>query len=231
MRSKGAVIKQFWTAVLCAVVLFSFTGSARAQFIASIKTNTISAVHSNWVGNGTYVVGSNTFKDVLEVISGGVLSNGSGYLGYEISGSNNVALINGGTWSNQNNLTVGNDGAGNQLIVSNGGTVFDVQGFIGGNVSSSNNMAVVTGPGSVWSNPGELAVGSQGGGNQLIVSNAGKVFSGYGFVGANSPSSSSNVALISGGTWSNQNNLVVGYGGAGNQLIVSNGGTVFNVQG
>src|ERR1035438_6018147 len=123
MRSKGAVIKQFWTAVLCAVVLFSFTGSARAQFIASIKTNTISAVHSNWVGNGTYVVGSNTFKDVLEVINSGVLSNGSGYLGYAANSSNNAVLVTGAgsVWSNTVDLTVGLSGPRNSLTISNGG--------------------------------------------------------------------------------------------------------------
>src|SRR6266850_369487 len=76
--------------------------SARAQFTASIKTNTINGVVSNWVGNGTYVVGSNTFKDVLQIINTGVLSNGTGSVGYEVSGSNNLAIINGtgSIWKN-----------------------------------------------------------------------------------------------------------------------------------
>ncbi|HUJ09366.1 MAG TPA: hypothetical protein VL171_05010 [Verrucomicrobiae bacterium] len=61
------------------VVVFSANG----QFSANFQTNTISAVTSNWVGNGTYVVGSNTFADVLQITNSGVLSNGTGSIGYD----------------------------------------------------------------------------------------------------------------------------------------------------
>ncbi len=144
---------------------------AHGQFTASIKTNTINGVVSNWVGNGSYIVGSNTFKDVLQIINSGVLSNGFGILGYETSASNNVAIVNNGTWRNQDpvsgNLFVGNNASGNQLIVTNGGTVFSHLADIGGSASSSNNVAVVTGSGSVWSNQVGMYIGVSGAGQSV----------------------------------------------------------------
>ena len=111
-------------AAIVGAMLFSQT--AFAQFIANRQTNTISGVASNWVGNGTYVVGSNTFLDTLRIVSSGILSNGSGIIGYEVAGSNNVAYVigTGAIWSNRNTLTIGNSGGRSQLIISNGADVF-----------------------------------------------------------------------------------------------------------
>ena len=213
-----------WLAIGICVLLVS---TAQAQFTMSIKTNTINGVVSNWVGNGTYVVGSNTFKDVLQVINGGVLSNGLGFLGYETSASNNVAILNNGIWRNQD-LYVGYNGSGNQLTVTNGGKVFSILGELGISASSSNNVAVVSGTGSVWSNEVGLYIGSSGSGNQLIVTNGGNVLTGDSFVGRNA-SSSNNVAVVtgSGSVWSNATVLFLGYDGGGNRLIVTNGGKIF----
>jgi T5SS/PEP-CTERM-associated repeat protein len=176
--------------------------------------------------NLRYVVGSNTFLNALLINTGGVLSNGYGYIGYEIAGSNNVAIINGGVWSNRYYLRVGFYGAGNQLIVTNGGAVFNNYGYLGVNSSSSNNVAVVA-SGGIWSNGSDLYVGDSGAGNQLIVTNGGAVFNNYGYLGVNS-SSSNNVATIagSGAKWENRRDLFVGYFSDTNTLKIGTGGSV-----
>ena len=162
---------------------------ARAQFTTNFETNTISGVTSNWVGNGTYVVGSNTFLDTLIVQSGGVLSNGTGYIGYESSGSNNTAIVRdaGSAWINQATLFVGYQGAGNQLVISNGGVVFSSNAFLSAidSASTTNNTVVVTGAGSVWTNSGGLSIGTVSADNHLIIANGGKVVSQGAAIGDN----------------------------------------------
>jgi len=219
-----------------------FLISANGQFSANFQTNTISAVTSNWVGNGTYVVGSNTFQDALVIQSGGVLSNGTGYIGYESSASYNIAIIrdSGSAWSNRSSFYVGWLGAGNKLVISNGGVVFGL-GTLGESPSSSNNAVVVSGNGSVWNNAvlfagkslgGTLTVGESGAANSLIVSNGGAVDSYSAYLGENS-SSSNNAVLVTGpgSVWTNAGNayLAVGDSGAGNKLVISNGGVVWAI--
>src|SRR5207249_2659350 len=90
------------------------------------------------------------------------------------------------------------------------------------------NVAVVTGAGSRWHHNGNIYVGSDGAGNQLVVSNGGVVLDGVGFVGV-APTSRNNLAVVTGAgsLWTNQNELFVGASGGGNQLVVSNSATVF----
>ena len=209
-----------------------------AQFAANIKTNTINGVISNWVGNGSYVVGSNTFKDVLRVINSGILSNGTGYLGYATGGSNNVAVVTdpGSVWTNSGNLIAGYSGARNSLTISNGGAVFDVIGQLGVNsVSSSNNVVTVTGAGSAWNNQSDLEIGVVGAGNTLTIANGGAVnisaSGGISFVGYDS-SSGNNIVIVAGAgsVWNagSGGDLILGYESAGNILTVTNGGTAFS---
>src|SRR5207247_2236473 len=99
------------------------------------------SVVSNWVGNGTYVVGSNTFLNALIIQSGGALSNGDGYLGFETGGSNNTVLVtgSGSVCSNSADLRVGYAGIGNSLVISNQGAVFNGFGYVGNNSTSRSN--------------------------------------------------------------------------------------------
>ena len=109
-------------AVLLLCALCVSVVQCEAQYTADYQTNIISGVTSNWAGD--YFVGSNTFADVLLIQNSGVLSNGYGYLGYEVSSSNNSVLVTGtgSVWSNGSDLYVGYSGAGNSLVISNGGT-------------------------------------------------------------------------------------------------------------
>src|SRR5664280_2630356 len=80
--------------------------SSNAQYTADFQTNIISGVTSNW--SGEYYVGNTNFADALLIQTNGVLSDSLGFLGNQISSSNNsvVATGTGSVWSS-GNLFVG----------------------------------------------------------------------------------------------------------------------------
>src|SRR5664280_2139465 len=110
--------------------------SSNAQYTADFQTNIISGVTSNWTGE--YYVGNTNFADVLLIQTSGVLFDSLGFLGNQISSSNNNAVVTGtgSVWSNANFLFVGVRGAGNQLTILNGGRVFGGVGDVGNFASS-----------------------------------------------------------------------------------------------
>jgi T5SS/PEP-CTERM-associated repeat protein len=212
---------KFLLSILAAILLAS---NAQAQFAGNNQTNTISGVASNWVGT-FYIVGSNAFLDTLQINSGGVLSNGSGALGYAAGGSNNTAVVSGSgsTWKNATNLYVGFLGVDNQLIITNGGRAIDIEGTIG-YTNAGGDMALISGAGSVWSNTSFFYVGYSGSGNQLIVTNGGSVWSGAGYVGSFSVASNNLASIIgTGSVWTATNALYIGYGSS-NTLDIAGGG-------
>src|ERR1035437_356716 len=105
---------KFLLSILTAVLL---AGNAHAQYTGDNQTNTISGVASNWVGD--YSVGDNFVYDALVIQTGGVLSNGFGYVGYQFGADNNTVLVtgSGSVWSNANDLYVGFFGALNSLTI------------------------------------------------------------------------------------------------------------------
>ena len=235
MKSKSAAVKisskarlnmktRFLVLLLLNLVLVL---SANGQFSANFQTNTISAVTSNWVGNGTYVVGSNTFRDALIIQNSGVLSNGFGYIGYESSASNNIAIVRDSVsaWSNQLDLIVGFQGAGNQLVISNAGSVYSANGTVGVVPSASNNAVIVAGSNSVWTIANELIISSNGPNNTLIITNGGRVFDAGALIGTDVGASRSAFVLVTGTNsfWNNSTNALVstdyGFG-----ITIANGG-------
>jgi T5SS/PEP-CTERM-associated repeat protein len=206
---------------------------SHAQYTANYQTNIISGVTSNW--SGDYVVGSNTFADVLFIDSGGILSNVAGRVGYEVSSSNNSVLVtdSGSVWSNSSTLLIGWSGSHSSLTISNGGQVinFGPGGYysgIGGN--SSSNRVEVTGAGSTWRCRSDaLYVGNNGASNSLVIRNGGNLVGGSGgAIGAGLTSSNNSVLVTDiGSVWSNLG-VSIGSGGWGNRLVVSNGGRVLS---
>ncbi len=217
----------FAPAVLAAALLL-IAQPARAQFTANSQTITISGVTSNWAGNGTYVVGSNTVFDILQLLSAAVLSNGTGVVGYSTGSTNNVAIVSGAgsLWKNSVNLFVSFLGSENALIITNGGRVLDPAGTLGyTNVSAGTGW--VTGAGSVWSNTQSFYVGYSGSGNQLIVTNGGLVWGGDSYVGDGSFASNNIASIIgTGSVWTTTNALHVGFDGSSNAVSIVGGGLV-----
>jgi T5SS/PEP-CTERM-associated repeat protein len=160
------------------------------------------------------------------------------YITYAGGSTNNSMLVTGTntSWQNSYSVIVGFDGVGGSLTISNGatmsaggafGTTHD--GALGVDSTSSNNRALVTGGDSVLNCADNVYVGLNGPGNNLVISNGGRVVTGDGFVGANS-GSVSNSALVVGANsvWTNNSDLYVGDFSAGNSLVISNGGRVIN---
>jgi T5SS/PEP-CTERM-associated repeat protein len=221
-----------WSIVPLIVAFALGASTARAQFTANSQTIIISGVRSNWAGFGGYVVGSNTFGDVLLMENGGVLSNFYGVIGDLSAASNNTAIVtdSGSIWSNYEGLAIGASGAGNNLVISNGGIVWVGPAAItlgASATSSSNNTVTVTGIGSALTNNSDLYVGYFGKANRMTISAGGAVHDSTGYVG-NGGGSSNNVVLITGpgSVWSN-GVMVLGENGKANQMTTTNGGALY----
>ncbi len=111
---------------------------------------------------------------------------------------------------------------GGVLTSSGGGTI----GFLMG---ASNNNVLVSGSGSIWSNQSGATIGNLDSGNSLVVSNGGLVY-GNGQISSGNSSFSSNNLIVVTGTNSVLKNIEMSIGsvGASNQLIIANGGALFN---
>jgi len=216
-------------------------------FNASSSNNGVSVTGngSAWRSSSDIYVGMSGRSNQLSIAAGGLVSNNFGYLGYNASSSNNSVLVAGtnSIWKNAADLSVGTNGMGNSLVISGGGQVLNVSGYIGGSVTSGSNSVLVTDAGSVWSNGPNFCIGYSGAGNSLVISNGGRVLSDNPFfsavpgvcVGFNSSSSNNTVVIAgTGSIWSNdasESSVFIGYAGAGNSLVLKDGGQVCDFEG
>jgi T5SS/PEP-CTERM-associated repeat protein len=150
------------------------------------------------------------------------------------SSSNNTLIVSGAgsVVTNGSNLLLGRASTGNRLIVENGGTLLSATGFIGPTTApGSNNIAVVTGSGSVWSNTSYLYVGHVSPGNQLSITNGGKLYSPGAYVGTFATATDNAVRIHGAGSlWQSSATIYIGNNGttlgAGNSITIQNGGTL-----
>ncbi len=180
------------------------------------------------------VVGTNAGNTTVNILGpNGAVSNASGHIGFNASSSTNKVTVqnSGAVWNNTGWLYVGNSGSRNSLIVSNAGKAFSSGGVIGS--GGSNNQAIVTGSGSSWNITSfELDIGGAGSGNALLIANGGAVTNGIGSIGYQSGANSNQVTVTdSGSVWKLNDELSVGEVGAGNTLVVTNGGVVSGTSG
>jgi fibronectin-binding autotransporter adhesin len=194
--------------------------------------------NSTWTSADRLFVGHFGSSNSLVISNGATVANTGGVIGSATSSSNNSVLVTGtnangdvSTWTNSGDLVVGEDGSSNSLVISNGGGVLNAVGYVGRNTNSSNNSVLVTGINSTWTNFSDLAIGSQGSSNTLVISNGATVANTDGVIGSATSSSNNSVLVTDGGTWTNSGNLFVGFDGSGNSLVISNGGSVVNILG
>ncbi|MBM3859732.1 MAG: hypothetical protein FJ395_08800, partial [Verrucomicrobia bacterium] len=194
----------------------------------------IAGTGSIWTTTSDLFIGRYGSGNSLTISNGGVANTSVAWIGRYESSSNNVALVTdpGSLWNLPAN-SVRMNGTSNQLTISNGAVVQDLHGYIGYDGGTGGNLVLVTDSGSVWSNASNLFVGSNNSrGNQLTVTNGALVLSGSARIGSSS-TSSNNAALVTGAgsIWSNSANFYVGYIGTSNQLTVSNGALVQSLNG
>ena len=203
--------------------VFSCSGSGSIGTTASNNLVVVDGTGSGWTSSGNLFLGNNTAGNRLSVAGGGVVANALGILGSTAIANNNLALVRdaGSLWINSSSLLVGSSGSGNQLVVSNGAVVASASGTVGVNTTASNNLAVVTGPGSLWTNSGDLVVGSLGKWNQLVVSDDGTVQAANAYVGTLGTTIGNRVTVDGG-------NLIITNSGGTGTLFLLKGTNVLN---
>jgi len=192
-------------------------------------------------------VGSNSSSQTTNFTSG-THAYSNTFVGVNAGDSNNLLTIGNAATrlSNSTTIYLGYQGGDNTLIISNAAVLADNYAYIGRSNSSSNDAAFVTDPGSLWTNGGDLAVGFDGSGNSLVISNGGTVAvhgNSSGLVIGYNADSSNNTVLLSGTDPGGNNSalnvggsashavsradLYVGYNGSSNSLTLSNGGQAY----
>lgn len=174
-------------------------------------------VSSTGPGTNTVSLSGAGFATPLHVVNQFGLSN------------NSAVVINNSAAQVDGILLVGlTDGAGNQLIVTNGGRLVSALTTVGG-LPSFNDSVLVTGTNSTWVNTNDnLAVRNSSPGVGMVVANGGKFIGNGVFVG-DTGSSSSNTVIVTGpgSSWTNLGALSIGGPNYGDQLVVSNGASLY----
>ena len=196
----------------------------------------VTGTNSSWHNSYSVFVGNSGVNGTLTISNGAAMSNGGafavshdGALGCDSTSSNNFALVTGGgsVLNCADNMYVGLNGPVNSLVISNGGQVINTTGYVGSNPGSDGNSALVVGANSVWANSSDMYVGYFTVGNSLVISNGGRVINDYGYVGEAAGSDSNSVVVTGAGSvWANNSDVYAGGYGAGNSLVISNGGWV-----
>ncbi len=270
----------------------------------SLGTVTVEGADSTWASNWEFSVGYNGTGE-LTISNGGKVSDRSGYIGYHDDSSGAVTVKGANSiWTNFLELYVGLDGSGtltvedhgivevaarihinsiSSLELKSGGTLralanqanwignsgtlslgagggrIDTNGFnvgigavfsgsgsltktgagtltltgantyTGGTTVKTGTLAVSGSGASIVHYPADLIVGDADGDNgELIISNGGKVYNNFGYIGNVGASSSGRVTVTGADSdWWNSYDLSVGRAGTG-ALTISDGGRVFN---
>ncbi|MGO9246268.1 MAG: hypothetical protein ACLPT4_13065 [Verrucomicrobiia bacterium] len=208
----------------------AFVGNTSASSNNSVL---VTGSGSVWSNHASLFFGAAGPGNSLVISNGGRVIGSSPseafVVGDSSSSSNNNVLVTGigSVWSNSGPVTIGLSGSGNSLVISNGGLVISgnqVSGSIGSNSGSSSNTVLITGSGSAWSNVMSFSFGGLN--NSLTISEGGRLIAYSGLVGG---SNNSLLVTGSGSLWSNSASVSIGYHGANNNLVISNGGVVVGV--
>jgi len=212
------------------------SGGGGGSFLATTASNAVMQVFHT--GNGRVSISQAAVSLLVGesvTISTGSATYSNIVLGSTAGDSNeSFSVVNAGTIvDSANYILVGQNGSNNAMTVSGGASVAD-QAFtvVGLNATASGNSLLVTGTGSTWSSGG-LVIGDSGTGNSVSVeAGAGVASAGSGVALGYNVGSSGNSLVITGtgSTLTDTSDLVVGFAGSGNSVVVSNGGTLTNGQ-
>jgi T5SS/PEP-CTERM-associated repeat protein/autotransporter-associated beta strand protein len=188
---------------------------------------------STWTNTSTLAVGEFGTGTLTISNGGAVSSHMTGLIGYD-SGALGIVTVDGAgsIWNNDGDLFFGSKGTG-ILNITRGGAVSSANTSLGGAFlffqADASGGATVDGPGSIWTNTGQLFVGDFSAGT-LQITNGGSVSNTNGFIGFAGLASGTVIVDGSGSTWTNSGNLYVGGNtvrAAGVGLLrIQNGGVV-----
>ncbi len=198
--------------------------------VASSNTARLSSSSSQWNISGDIQVGNGGSNNSLLINNGAVAVSDNGQVGVSNAANNNVVSVSGqgakfgSYWGITNTLTIG--AAGNTNNQVNVGEF----GFI-----STSNLVIHADNAFNINADGTLRI--KGGFDRNTLSNltwntGGDLIVGGSLTGLDNMAGTNQTLTIDGGTWENSGvNSTVGVDGAGNGLIVENGGQVDNVSG
>jgi T5SS/PEP-CTERM-associated repeat protein len=189
------------------------------------------AVNPGYIQGGS--VGT-AMGSTFMVSNGAKAFGGAVAMANTVSDSNVVIVTGAGSLLTNTTFNIGGSyfASSNRLLILDGGVVSGGAASISAYTGGCANVALVAGPGSAWSNT-TLTVGSgnSASGNQLLVTDQGKVFSSVSLtMGGNSGLNASNNAVLVSGAGS----LVSVAGalymnhGAGSQLTIADGAALTN---
>ena len=212
-----------------------FTDTADNNALNVFNPGTALTIRTN------FFLGSSGSSNIVTISNGASVTVGANIpaavpvaIGSTTNATGNILLVTGtgssfsASGNNTNGMNLGDAASGNSVVISNGGSVTAVRFRVGNQASASNNTVLVTGSGSVLSggNPDGVVIGNAGSFNSITVSNGGLV-NAAGVVGLTS-NAFGNSALLTGAgtTWSNSGSFILGQGGSGNSLTVSDGALI-----
>ncbi|MEX2310757.1 MAG: PEP-CTERM sorting domain-containing protein [Pirellulales bacterium] len=183
----------------------------------SVGAATVEGAGSTWTNNGPSLIVGFAGTGALNILAGGDVTNGNGFIGSAGAAVGNVTVNgNGSTWTNSGEVRVGS-GA---LNITSGGAVSSTSGYVNlvdGDPGQS-SAATVDGPGSTWTSGDILSIagllcpdcGDLGEiTGTLTVQNGGDVSATNSFVGPDVNSNGTATIGGAGSTW-NTNTLSLG---------------------
>jgi T5SS/PEP-CTERM-associated repeat protein len=212
--------------------VIGYSNSASNNSITVTGSSTLTDSGGNWdlfvgyAGSGNSLVISNASTAIYDGTNYGAV------IGLSNTANNNSVTVDASSLTingtNNANLYVGYGGVSNELTISGGGIVTDTNGYIGFTNGANGNSVLVRDSGTLWTNAGELAIGVEGVGNSLIVSNGAAVaVSGgsNGMVIGFSNTANNNLVTVTGSSTLTDNksgsSIFVGYAGSSNGLVIS----------
>lgn len=207
-------------------------GSIGVQATSFANLVSVTGAGAAWRNSGRVDVGYDGNGNLLAVSAGGVVTSANGYMAVGAASSNNTATVagTGSAWTNTGDLVIGYAGSSNSMTVSAGGVVSTAQGMLGWASTAISNTALITGTGSQWTNTGVLYVGVDGNTNTFNVQNGGLAISTLDTVVGSGPTSFGNSLMVSDAGSEFRvlpgRTLIVGGGGSGNGLWITDGGLV-----
>jgi T5SS/PEP-CTERM-associated repeat protein len=212
--------------------VIGYSNSASNNSITVTGSSTLTDSGGNWdlfvgyAGSGNSLVISNASTAIYDGTNYGAV------IGLSNTANNNSVTVDASSLTingtNNANLYVGYGGVSNELTISGGGIVTDTNGYIGFTNGANGNSVLVRDSGTLWTNAGELAIGVEGVGNSLIVSNGAAVaVSGgsNGMVIGFSNTANNNLVTVTGSSTFTDNksgsSIFVGYAGSSNGLVIS----------
>jgi len=204
---------------------------AYVGFLGGNNTAVVTGPGSSWTNTQDFYLGFFGSSNYLLLSDGAMVANSNAVLGLGAASTQNTALVSGpgSLWTNAGDFFIGQAGSGNRLQLEKGAAVYvRGDGGIGINTGARSNSVSVMDPGTKWQIATHLYVGSNGPFNRLLITNQASVFAAHlVYIGYKDGANSNAVTVTGAGSaWTNLDYFFIGQGGAGNQLIVSNGASV-----